>query len=157
MDTPILSMDVFLYILTGIIAILTIWVIRLEVKLKRFLKGKDAKTLEDSFIFMKTGVEKQVFVNKEIAHEIDNINARLKKSIRGVGVVRFNPFAGTGSGGNQSFAVALLDDEHDGVVISSLYTRDRFSAFAKPVSKGKSTFELSEEESRSLHQAKETL
>ena len=62
MDTPILSMDVFLYILTGIIAILTIWVIRLEVKLKRFLKGKDAKTLEDSFIFMKTGVEKQVFV-----------------------------------------------------------------------------------------------
>ena len=146
----------FLYILTGIIAILLLWIIRLEIKLKRFLKGKNAKTLEDSFLFIKKGVERQVIVNKEIATEIDSINARLEKSIRGVGIVRFNPFQGTG-GGNQSFAIALIDEENNGIVISSLYSRERFSAFAKPILKGLSTFKLSEEESQALQKAKETL
>ena len=103
-----LNVDI-LYVLAGTIVILTIWIIRLEFKLKRFLKGKNAKTLEDSFIFIKKGVERQVIVNKEIATEIDNINAKLEKSLRGVGIVRFNPFAGTGGGGNQCFAIALLD------------------------------------------------
>lgn len=151
-----LNVDI-LYVLAGTIVILTIWIIRLEFKLKRFLKGKNAKTLEDSFIFIKKGVERQVIVNKEIATEIDNINAKLEKSLRGVGIVRFNPFAGTGGGGNQSFAIALLDEKHDGVIISSLYSRERFSAFAKPIQKGTSTFELSEEELQSLQKAKETL
>lgn len=153
MEAPIIT---FLYIFTGIIAILLLWIIRLEIKLKRFLKGKNAKTLEDSFLFIKKGVERQVIVNKEIATEIDSINARLEKSIRGVGIVRFNPFQGTG-GGNQSFAIALVDEENNGVVISSLYSRERFSAFAKPILKGSSTFKLSEEESQALQKAKETL
>ena len=153
----LINVDIFLYILVGTVIILTAWIIRLEIKLRRFLKGKNAKTLEDSFIFIKKGVERQVTVNKEIATEIDNINAKLEKSLRGVGIVRFNPFAGTGGGGNQSFAIALLDEKHDGVIISSLYSRERFSAFAKPIQKGTSTFELSEEELQSLQKAKETL
>ena len=157
MEIPIISVGVFLYILAGIIVILTIWIIHLEFKLKRFLRGKNAKTLEGSFLFIKKRVENQTVVNKEIALEIDSINARLEKSIRGVGIVRFNPFAGTGGGGNQSFAIALLDEKRNGVVISSLYSHDRFSAFAKPIMKGTSTFELSEEESRALHQAEESL
>ena len=156
MDAPIISVDAFLYILTGVIIILTIWIIHLEIKLKRFLKGNNAKTLEDSFLFIKKGVERQVIVNREIATEIDNINARLEKSLRGVGIIRFNPFQGAG-GGNQSFAITLLDEKHDGVIISSLYSRERFSAFAKPIQKGASTFELSEEELQSLQKAKETL
>ncbi len=151
-----INVDAFLYILVGTIVILTLWIIRLEIKLKRFLQGKNAKTLEDGFLFIKKGVERQVIVNKEIAAEIDNINARLEKSLRGVGVVRFNPFKNTG-GGNQSFAIALVDEENNGVVISSLYSRERFSAFAKPILKGTSTFKLSEEESRALQKAKETL
>ena len=160
MEIPIISLDslnVFLYILVGITIIFTVWIIRLELKLKRLLIGKNAKTLEESIMFIKKGVERQVVVNKEIANEIDNINAKLAKSIRGVGVVRFNPFTGTGGGGNQSFAIALLDEKHDGIVISSLYNRERFSAFAKPIQKGTSTFELSEEELQALQKAKETL
>ncbi|NIA10611.1 MAG: DUF4446 family protein [Nitrospiraceae bacterium] len=153
----LINMDIFLYILAGTVIILTAWVIRLEIKLKRFLKGKNAKTLEDSFLSIKKEVERQIIINKEIAIEIDNINARVEKSIRGVGIVRFNPFAGTGGGGNQSFAIALLDEKHDGIIISSLYSRERFSAFAKPIQKGASTFELSEEELQALQKSKETL
>jgi len=157
METPIINTATFLYILTGIIVILVIWIIRLELKLKSFLVGKDAKTLEDSFLFIKGEVEKQVIVNKETTTKIDNINSRLEKSIRGVGVVRFNPFQGTGGGGNQSFAIAFLDEKQDGLILSSLYSRERFSAFAKPIEKSNSAFELTEEEQQALQKAKDNL
>ena len=148
-----ISMDVLLYALVGLVLVLTIWIIRLEIKLKNFLKGKDAKSLEDSFVLVKDNVERQIVINQEIAKEIDKLDARIQKSIRGLGTVRFNAFKGTGSGGNQSFAIALLDEEKNGVIISSLYGRDRFSAFAKPVQSGTSEFELSEEEKKALEKA----
>ena len=146
-------MDVLLYALVGLILILTIWIIRLEIKLRDFLKGKNAKSLEDSFMFIKDNAERQVIVNQEIAKEIDKLDARIQKSIRGLETVRFNAFKGTGSGGNQSFAIALLNEDKDGVIISSLYGRERFSAFAKPVQNGTSEFELSEEEKEALQKA----
>ncbi len=43
-----------------------------------------------------------------------------------------------------------MNDEGNGVVMSSLYARDRMSIFAKPIVKGKSEFELSSEEKEVL-------
>lgn len=157
MGTPIISVTVFLYILGAIIALLLIWIVRLEIKLQRFLKGSDARSLEESFVHMKSNVEKQVLINQEIAKEIDKIDARVQKSLRGFETVRFNAFKGTGSGGNQSFALALINEDNDGVVLSSLYSRDHFSAFAKPISHGKSLFELTEEEQTALTKAQNNL
>ncbi|MCK5027629.1 MAG: DUF4446 family protein [Candidatus Pacebacteria bacterium] len=157
MEAPMISVDILLYILGGMIILLFVWIARLEIKLKRFLKGKDAKTLEDSFMFVKNSVEKQITINQEIAKEIDNLDARLAKSLRGFDTMRFNAFKGTSSGGNQSFALALLNEEGDGMILSSLYGRDRFSAFAKPIQKGTSEFELSEEEKQVLYKAKDNL
>lgn len=69
------------------------------------------------------------------------IDSKLSKSIRSVETLRFNPFIDAGS--NQSFAIAFMNDEGDGVVMSSLYARDRMSIFAKPIVNNKSKFELS--------------
>jgi hypothetical protein len=85
---------------------------------------------------------------------LKHAEARLRTTVRGVGVVRFNPFAQSGSsGGNQSFAIALLDEKHSGVVLSALYSRDRVGVYAKPVTTGKSSFTLSDEETEALTQA----
>jgi hypothetical protein len=65
--------------------------------------------------------------------------------------MRFNPFIDAGS--NQSFAIALINDEGNGIVMSSLYARDRMSIFAKPIVNGKSEFELSSEEKDVLNKA----
>jgi hypothetical protein len=157
METPIISADIFLYVLAGIVVVLVIWIIFLQVKLNRFLKGKNAKTLEDSFISIQESADKQVIINKEIAKEIDRINGRLQTSIRGFETIRFNAFEGTGSGGNQSFAIALMNEENNGMILSSLYSRDRFSAFAKPIKNGKSEFELTKEEAQALLKAEEHL
>jgi hypothetical protein len=68
-------------------------------------------------------------------------------------MVRFNPFEDTGS--DQSFAIALLDDRRDGVVISSLHGRSNTRLFAKPVADGTSAHNLSEEEAQAIRIAVE--
>ena len=121
-------------------------------RLKKFFLGKKAKNLEDTISILEDNIKelKEAKVNAE--KELSNINNKLKKSIRGLEVIRFNPFPDQGS--NQSFAIGLLDENEDGVVISSLYSRDRMSVFAKPIKSGNSSYELTTEEKEVLKKAK---
>jgi hypothetical protein len=74
-----------------------------------------------------------------------------KRAVQRTGLVRYNPFEDTG--GNQSFAVALLDDHGDGVVISSLHARQNTRIYAKAITGGKSEAALSDEEAEALGKA----
>lgn len=89
--------------------------------------------------------------------EMDDVHAALEHraltSLQHIGLVRFNPFEDTGS--DQSFAIALLDDRRDGVVISSLHGRANTRLFAKPVADGGSTHNLSDEEAQAIRIAVE--
>ncbi len=93
---------------------------------------------------------------RELEPYLTSVESRLKQSIRGLHTVRFNPFKGDGSGGAQSFATALVNDHGDGVVLSSLCSRDRMSIFSKPIKSFSSEFELTEEERTALSKAKES-
>ena len=81
------------------------------------------------------------------------IDGRTRRSLQHIGMVRFNPFEDTGS--DQSFAIALLDDRRDGVVISSLHGRSNTRVFAKPVADGGSPHNLSDEEAEAIRIAVE--
>jgi uncharacterized protein DUF4446 len=74
-----------------------------------------------------------------------------QRSIQKVGVVRFNPFPDTG--GDQSFAIALLDADGNGIVLSSLHSRTDTRVFAKPVQAGRSRHQLSDEEQDAIRKA----
>lgn len=84
--------------------------------------------------------------------ELEELHTALERRSRGslqhIGLVRFNPFEDTGS--DQSFAIALLDDQHDGIVLSSLHGRTNTRVFAKPVDNGTSSHALSDEESQAI-------
>jgi Na+-transporting methylmalonyl-CoA/oxaloacetate decarboxylase gamma subunit len=84
--------------------------------------------------------------------EMDQVHASLEHrtltSLQHIGLVRFNPFEDTGS--DQSFAIALLDGERDGIVISSLHGRANTRVFAKPVQGGASPHALSAEEEQAI-------
>lgn len=149
-----------IYITYGLFALVVIligWVIRLEVKIKKLLIGKDAKSLEDSIINANANLEKMENFQKEASLYFKNIEKRLKRSLQTVETLRFNPFKGTGDGGNQSFSTAFLSENGDGVVISSLYSRDRVSVFSKPLNKFESNFELTEEEKEVIGNSKNQL
>ena len=141
----------FLVIILIVIIIGIIWVIKTEKRLKRFFIGKKAKDLEDTIMNLEEEITKFKKYKENAEKEIKEINAKLKKSIRGLETVRFNPFPDQGS--NQSFAIGMLNEDGDGVVLSSLYSRERMSIFAKPIKNGKSEYELTEEEKKSLEKA----
>ena len=120
--------------------------------MKRIMAGKKAADLEDVLTTLIKDLESLQKSKNKIETDIDNIENRLKKSIRGLSTVRFNPF--TDSGGNQSFAIAMLNEEGDGVIVSSLYSRERMSVFAKPVKNHASEYDLTNEERDALSKAK---
>jgi len=72
-------------------------------------------------------------------------------SLQRVGVVRFNPFEDTG--GQQSFALAMLDARGSGVVISSLHSRQATRVYLKQITEGKSDTQLSNEEAEAIRRA----
>ncbi len=152
-----ISLPIVVYILFSVVVVLLIWVIYLEIRLKRFMTGKDGKSLEDSIIAMTREIEDHEKFKIDSIDYLKNIEARLRRSLQAVETIRFNPFKGTGSGGNQSFSTAFMNEKGDGVVISSLYSRDHVSVFSKPVKKFQAEFETTTEEKTVLNQAKESL
>ncbi len=147
-----IKLEIAFFVLTGIYVIVgVIWVMKTEKRLKRFFVGKKAKDLEDTIISLESDLANLIKIKEEHEKEIIEINAKLRKSIRGLETVRFNPFPDQGS--NQSFAIGLLNEDGDGVVLSSLYSRERMSVFAKPIKKGKSEYELTNEEKEILKKA----
>jgi hypothetical protein len=87
----------------------------------------------------------------DVAARTAIIEAAQRRSFQRVGIVRFNPFEDTG--GNQSFAMALLDAAGDGWVLSSLHARSGTRVYAKSITGGRSDAELSAEETAAIKQA----
>jgi hypothetical protein len=134
----------------GIALIAVAYAIALRTQLRRLSSG--GGSIEDTLkTLLRESKEMQEF-RGELEEYLKHVEGRLRTSVRGMGVVRFNPFA-NGQGGNQSFAVALLDEKGNGVVFSTLYARDRVGVYAKPIESGASSFELSEEEKEALDKA----
>ncbi len=148
MSTPLIG----ILILAVITLLLLIMIIRLELRFKRLFIGTKAKDLEEAIGIIGTHIKQVGETQKEINAHLEIVDGKLKKTIRNIETVRFNPFPDAGS--NQSFAIAMLNDEGNGVVLSSLYARDRMSIFAKPVTNHTSDHELTEEESTVLAKAK---
>ncbi|MDO8520902.1 MAG: DUF4446 family protein [bacterium] len=132
------------------ILLLGVWTFLLERRIKILMAGKNAASLEDTIIANQRSLEELLTYHKDAAEELRRIDERIKKKLHGAKTLRFNPFAGTGTGGNQSFATALLDEDGNGVVLSTLYSREKVSVFAKPVVDRKSEFELTDEEKEVL-------
>ena len=103
--------------------------------------------LDRQFRRLDTVAERVEALNR-LHHELE---ALAQQSIQKVGVIRFNPFADTG--GDQSFAVALLDAAGNGVVLSSLHGRADTRIFAKSVQAGRSKHALSDEEQDAIRKA----
>ena len=104
-------------------------------------------------------LEEALAVFRNLEEKIKNLSARLEKFEKAeprffqkLGLVRFNPFKEMG--GDQSFSLVLLDKENSGFVITSLNSRQGNRIFAKPLDKGSSSYQLSEEGKQAIEQAK---
>jgi len=152
MQSPAFILLIAVSILTVILLILYIYEHR---RVSRLLRGKAAMSIEDSIIEIAKELDELTEFKEHSEEYLKHVEMRLRKSNQTIQTRRFNPFKGTGAGGNQSFAVCFLNENGDGLLLSSLYASDRMSVFAKPVLKFVSTFELTDEETASLEKAKD--
>ena len=120
--------------------------------LEVLFSGKQATDLESVILAHTKEIQA---IDKEIQElfEISNkIHALAQRSIHKFGIIRFNPFKDIG--GDQSFALALLDGKDSGIVVSSLHTREGTRIYSKPVLKGESEkYTLTEEEKQAIKMA----
>ena len=110
--------------------------------------GKNIEEDLETYMYRVEKVEKQ---NAEITNYIKTLDEDLTKCIQKVGIVRYNAFKDTGS--DLSFTLALLDEHNDGVVLNGIYSREMSNIYAKPIKNGKSTYTMSEEETRAVQKA----
>jgi len=151
LSTENLIIIILLAILLAWTIVLQIWLAKVQKKMKLFLKGKKVKDLEEV-------ISEQLKRMQKTEKNVDKLfqwNEDLQKivdiSINKVGVIRFNPFKDTG--GDQSFVIALLDSNNNGLVLSSLYTREGTRVYTKPIEKGTSSYNLSSEEQEAIKKA----
>ncbi|MFH0906664.1 MAG: DUF4446 family protein [bacterium] len=120
-------------------------------KLKTFFNGKNASDLEGVLFEEIKRLKKTEKDIEQLANSLKIIEKMTNKSIQKVGVIRFNPFKETG--GDQSFSIAMLDSNDNGLILSSLYTRQGTRIYSKPIEIGKSKYPLSNEELNALKKA----
>jgi Protein of unknown function (DUF4446) len=125
----------------------------LQGRLERVTRGEDGQSLQG---VLETHLGRVVEVQAEIIQLVrrtDRLEVDGRRAFQRIGLVRFNPFEDTG--GNQSFALALLDAEEDGIVISSLHSRGSTRIYAKAVAAGRPEAALSDEETEALGLARD--
>lgn len=134
--------------------ILGVWVFVLGSRLKKLLSGGNAQSLEGVIRTLGDDIRTLEKFQKETTSYLTTAEKRIARSVQGVETIRFNAFKGTGEGGNQSFAIALLSENGDGTVVSSLYSRDHVNVFAKPIKNFTSEYEMTPEERDAVAKAK---
>ena len=147
----VVALAVVVMVLLVLLVILWRRVRSVDGRLEGLTRGADGRSLE---AVLDAHLDKVFAVSKDL----DELEARTamveaagRRAFSRVGLVRFNPFEETG--GNQSFALALLDADGNGWVLSSLHARAGTRVYAKAVTGGRSEANLSEEESQAIRQA----
>lgn len=124
-------------------------------KYKNLMQGVDGKNLEQMLEHQLSSIKNANSRLEKIDGHLTSLNLQADKCIQGVGIVRYNPFDEMGS--DQSFSVALIDSEFTGVILTGIFSRQTSTTYAKPLTTGKSSYKLSEEEQEALEKAKDSL
>ena len=147
--------------LSALLAVAFVWILRLQIDFSRMKRhyrslasGVETGNLEqilDTHLAHLYNTSSKV---EELVTLCNHLNDTQRRSVQRIGIVRFNPFNDTG--GDQSFAIALLNGSGDGLVISSLFSRTGNRIFAKSILQGRSKYPLTAEEEQAIIQANST-
>ncbi|MBR2121732.1 MAG: DUF4446 family protein [Lachnospiraceae bacterium] len=123
----------------------------LNSRLTRFMRGSDAQSLENDIVQMYSDhlkIENDIQRDRE---DIFALQEDQQKAIQRVGIVKYDAFSQMG--GNLSFALALLDNNNNGVVLNTVQSTDGCYSYSKIITNGKPDVELGKEERQALRKA----
>lgn len=124
---------------------------KLEMKYRKLTRGVDNSNLEEVISTYMDKVDATRKETEEMKGIIDSIDQKIDKCVQNISITRYKAFDDVGS--DLSFSLALLDANKDGVIITSIYGRNESTMYAKPIDKGISRYDLSDEEKQTLQAA----
>lgn len=151
----ILVMAVLIFLSLIIFVSINMKLAKLNKRYKKMMQGIQGENLELLLMGHIDEVRRAMTQVESLAGDFKRLDRMLRGCVQRVGIVRFNAFEDTGS--DLSFAVAMLDAENNGVVISSLFGRNDSRTYAKPIVGGESSYFLTTEEKLALQRAKENI
>ncbi len=107
-----------------------------------------AATLQEAFEALGSYVEDTA---TRLDGRLASVEAALRGRIAHRALVRYDAY--NELSGHQSMSIALLDDEHSGIVLSCIHHRDQARVYGKQVHAGQGELELSPEEAEAVRLA----
>lgn len=147
----IIGLSAIILLLFIFTLMLLVSVKKIEKKYRKMMRGVDNKNLEEVIYDNLDNIEKALNKSQEAIDKCKNISQELKGCINKVSIIRYKAFEDIGS--DLSFSIAILDSYNDGVIITGIYSRHDSTTYAKPIDKGTSKYDLSEEELKVLNDA----
>ena len=155
MEQLVFYVTIALSVVSIILAVILIIVLCKLKTLKRrvdsLTRGKDTESLEDIIVSYLERVESLEEGEEITRAALNAIKENLKITYQKTGLVKYDAFREMS--GALSYSLALLDKENNGILISSMYSREGCYTYAKEIIKGESKINLSEEEAEALKQA----
>ncbi len=146
-----LGLAVISIILLIFIIIQMIQIHNLKKKYKKFMGGKEAKSLEIQIEKIMKDNSNIIELSNENKKDIRKINKDMEDSYNKVGIVKYDAFKQMG--GMLSFSLALLNDKDNGFILNSVHSSDGCYTYVKNIKSGICDIDLSNEEKEALSQA----
>lgn len=153
-----IDLSLFFIGLTGISLVLLVIVIiqmiqisNLKKKYKKFMGGKDVKSLEKQ---LEKIVEDNAYIlelSDENRKEIRSIKKELENTFNKVGIIKYDAFKQMG--GMLSYSIALLNENDNGFILNSVHSTEGCYSYVKEIRAGLCDIDLSNEEKEALSQA----
>ena len=138
-------------ILLIIILVMLKSISNLEKRYRRFMRGVNNKNLEELIVGYLDKVDEVKSNSEKMVGLYNDLDKRIKSCIQKTSIIRYRAFEDVGS--DLSFSIALLDENNNGVILTGIFGRQESTTYAKPIDKGISRYDLSEEEQQVLKEA----
>jgi len=147
----VMALMILVLILIIIIIINHVSLKKLEHRYRKLMRGVNNKNLEDMVVSYLDKIDVVKEQNEDMRQMYEKIDSEIKTCVQKTSIIRYQAFDDVGS--DLSFSIAFLDGNSNGVILTSIYGRNESTTYAKPINKGISRYELSQEESKVLEQA----
>ena len=118
---------------------------------KTLAKFNSKKDINDDFQSIYDRLNEVEKISKETVETVDKFRDKMKSNVQKVGFVKYNAYDETEN--KLSFALALLDEYNNGVLINHIYSKHGSNVYAKLVTETKVEDRISEEEVAALQMA----
>ncbi len=147
-----LAAGFFVLILTALIATQAVRLKKLSHRLELMTIGADSSSLADTLTETLRRLAETEHRTELVEHSVGVLQAKMPGCVQRVGMIRFDAFENVG--GQQSFSIAMLDGQSNGIVLTSMFSRTDIRVYAKSIKNGLASHPLSQEEEQALKEAR---